>query len=91
MIIPNFLAQIPVVEQHEDGKFYFTPEMQGMFSQLFSTLAQNLGQEGLVPPPQTAANIALLTNSQPFTLVGDSTNDLLKVRLGGIFKTIQTA
>jgi hypothetical protein len=74
-----------------DSDGNITPEWQIIFDQLFSQLNINFSNEGLVVPNQIASNINLLINSSNFTLIGDSTNNLLKVNLNGVFKTITTS
>lgn len=90
MNIPTLL-RTPVVEKGMDGNYYFTPQMFKIFSQLFTQLQQNVGADGFVVSPQTAANIATFVNPDNFTLIGDSTNNLLKVFLNGSLKTVTTS
>lgn len=83
MNIPNFLN-----EKIVDKEGYLTAPWQNMLIQLITELQKNAGNEGLVMPSQTAANIALLTNSSNGTLVYDSTNNIPKVNVNGTFKSI---
>lgn len=86
MNIPTF-----VTKKIADENGNLTSEWQLIFDQLFSQIGVNLSNEGLVVPSQSSSNISLLTKSLPFTLVGDSTNNVLKVNLNGIFKTVTTS
>ena len=56
--IPNFI-DTPAVDK--DG--YFTPEWKAILQQLFTTLLQTIGSEGLVAPTQNAANVAIIQNN----------------------------
>jgi hypothetical protein len=91
MIIPSVIA-----ERITDQNGVLTPAWQNIFMQLFTQLQINFSDEGLVVPSQTTANIALLTTSPFFTLVGDRDTNELKVALdNGMgepeFKVIQTS
>ncbi len=74
-----------------DSEGYLTPEARQTLEQLFTEMQNNLSEQGLVPPSQTADTIAALTQASPFTIIGDSTNDLPKIKVGGVFKTILTS
>lgn len=68
-----------------------TNEWRSIFQQLFEVLQARIGDEGIVIPSQSAANIGLLTNSSNGTLVYDSTNNLVKINIAGAWKTITTS
>lgn len=87
MEIPSYL-EAQVID--ENGRF--TPVWQRIMQQLLQELQINLSDEGIVMPSQSAANITVLTTAAVNgTLVYDSTNDLPKVNVAGVFKTILTA
>ena len=48
---------------------------------------QSLSNEGIVIPPQTASNIALLTQSMNGTIIYNSDANSFQGKLGGVFKT----
>lgn len=85
MNVPNF-----VYERVVDEKGFLTSAWQKWFNQLINELNQNFGQEGVVMPSQSTANIALLTNALKGTMVYDSTTNNPKVNVNGTFKTIVT-
>lgn len=87
MNIPN-VPKEPLL--HEDGKNVH-PVWANFFDFLINQLQGNLGNEGIVTPGQETVNINLLTNSQPFTILGDKTSNELKVYLNGAWKTITTS
>jgi hypothetical protein len=74
-----------------DKEGYLTPEARLIMEQLFTEMQNNLSEQGFVPPSQTADTIAALTEAAPFTIIGDATNDLPKIKVGGVFKTILTS
>ncbi len=90
MNIPNFV-DIPVIVKRNDG-YYWSDEWRAIMIALIQTLQTNASNEGLVPPSQSAANIGIITPSaQTFTLIGDTTNNKLKVKLqDGTFHSITT-
>lgn len=67
----------------EDGRM--TAAWSNFFSQFIQKTQASIGNaanEGLVPPPLTSAQQSVVqTGAQPGTLVYDSTNDKLIVRL----------
>lgn len=87
MNVDNF-----VHEQMVDENGYLTYSWALWFNQLINQLQKNVGPEGYVVPSLEATKIAQLTgpSTQDGTLVYDSTNNLLKVRIAGVFKTVQT-
>ena len=85
MNIPNF-EDIPVIVKKGDD-YYWSDEWRFILQQLFQTLQQNAGNEGLVPPSQTTANISIIQpNAQNGTIIYDSTTDQLKGLIAGVFK-----
>ena len=87
MKIPSF-ENIKFVD--ENGML--TPEWRTILWQLFEGLQNNFSNEGLVPPSQTAANIALLnpTVSLPGTIVYDTTDNVLKADIANTWQTLET-
>jgi TM2 domain-containing membrane protein YozV len=85
--IPSF-ENIKFVD--ENGML--TPEWRTILWQLFEGLQNNFSNEGLVPPSQTAANIALLnpTVSLPGTIVYDTTDNVLKADIANTWQTLET-
>lgn len=84
--IPSFVGTQVVTK---DG--YFTPVWANIMSQLIEQLQLNYSAEGLTVPDQTASNITLLNTTESANkFLVDSDNDLLKINLGGVFKTIPT-
>lgn len=81
--------QIPAFEQVKfvDEQGMLTPTAEQMLKLLFQQLTQNVGTEGFIIPSQSAANIALLTNSANGTILYDSTNNTFKGLVAGVFKT----
>lgn len=86
MMIPNF----------ENTKFVdrngnLTAEWQLILQQLFTLLQTNLSNEGYKLPQQTTAIITSLNTAASIgNLIYDSTLDVAKVNLAGVYKTIQT-
>lgn len=74
-----------------DDEGYWSDSWRSIMQQLFETLQSKMNAEGLVVPSQSAANIALLTNSPNGTLVYDYDNNLLKIRINSAWKTITTS
>ncbi len=87
MIIQNPPKE-PIV--HENGRDIH-PVWGAFFDNLINILQRNLSDEGIITPGQSTTDITLLTNAAPFTLIGDSTTNELKVNLNGVFKTITTS
>lgn len=86
MNIPNN-PDIPVIIKREDGNYYWTEEWQNIWDQLFQTLQLNASEEGLVPPSQSTANIAIIEpTSKEGTIIYDSTTKQFKGNEGGVFK-----
>ena len=73
-----------------DENGYLTQEWRSILQALFEGLQYQVSDEGLIIPSQSAANIALLTNSPNGSLVYDSDNDLAKINIAGSWKTITT-
>jgi hypothetical protein len=70
----------------EDGMM--TQEWRLFFSQLIQALQASFKLEGIVVPPQTAAEIAALTAiTSHNNIVYDSTNNLFKGNVNGTWKT----
>jgi hypothetical protein len=93
MLVPNYIFSKLVYTEGED-KGQITEEWEVAFSQLFTELQTNFSNEGLVAPsqPSTAPNnFAIIQPAAlPGTLLFDSTNDVLNVRLqDGLFHPIQ--
>lgn len=80
-----------VESQVVDNNGYLTPIWRNIFISLFEQLQSNFSDEGLVVPSLPTDSIAQLTGSDPFTLIGDSTLNLLKVNIAGTFKTVTTS
>jgi len=83
---PNFLNSKPVNEKGE-----WSPEWQNLLQQFFSFAQNNLSNEGHVMPAQSNANITLLgakDNVPNGTVWHDETNNVLKVKLNNVIKTI---
>jgi hypothetical protein len=97
MNIPN----LPIGEVLKEDK-NFTDAFLDFFITLIKTLQLNLGNEGLVPPTQTAANISTIQDNQlpngsytcQFgTILYDSTNNTMRMAIDDgagapIFKTV---
>ena len=81
---------IPVFENIKfvDDNGFLTAEWQDILQDLFRTLQLNFSDEGLVMPKQTAANIALLADSENGAMVYDTDNDEAMVNIAGTFKKI---
>jgi hypothetical protein len=82
MLVPSF-----PVEKVIDDKGYLTPAWRTFFEQLLQNMNQSLSNEGIVIPPQTASNIALLTQSMNGTIIYNSDANSFQGKLGGVFKT----
>lgn len=83
MTIPVF-DNIRVID--ENG--IFTPEWRAIIQDLFQTLQSRFSAEGLVMPSQSVTNINLLNNSDNGALVYDSTDNLPKIRVNGVWENI---
>lgn len=83
MTIPVF-DNIRVVD--ENG--IFTPEWRAIIQNLFQTLQDRFSNEGLVMPSQSVTNINQLNNSDNGALVYDETTNLPKIRVNGIWETL---
>lgn len=95
--VANFL-DTPVV--NKDGQF--TDEWRNIMQQVFQSLQLNFGNEGLVMPTQTDANITTIQNNvdnngnptaQYGTILYDSTNNSIRISINNglnapIFKTV---
>jgi hypothetical protein len=66
-----------------------TDTWRNIFIQLLAELNANASDEGLIPPSQSTANIALLDTSKVGALVYDSDTNELKVNINGTFKVVQ--
>lgn len=93
-IIPNLPPQnLPFVKKHKDGNYYLTDEWYGHLSNQTLALHGTIlpGYEGLVPPSNSATNIALLTNSANGTIIYNADTDKLNTVIAGIYKEITTS
>jgi len=84
-IIPDLPRGSNLIDK--DGRL--TAEWALFLDKLISALQGTLNQEGLAVPPQTAANIALLTGTASLgNILYDSTNNSFRGNLGpGVWKT----
>jgi len=84
--------KIPVFDNIKfvDKEGYLTPEWTNILQALFQSLQADFSDEGLVIPSQTAANISKLTDAPNWTVIGDTTNNLLKIKINGAWKSINT-
>ncbi len=84
-IIPDLPRGTNVVDK--DGRL--TAEWALFLDKLISALQNTINQEGLAIPPQTAANIALLTGAASLgSILYDSTDNSFRGNLGaGVWKT----
>jgi hypothetical protein len=90
MKIPNFL-NLKVIETEGENTGRLTPEAHNMFSELFTALQLNLSEEGFNIPQQTTANIeSLEDDNDNGNILYDKEEHKVKVRIDGIYKTIQT-
>lgn len=85
MKIPNFINN-----KFVDENGMLTETWRMILNILFDQMQKNVSEEGFVIPSMTEENIALLINSVNGTLIYDKTNNLLKIKENGIFKTIST-
>jgi len=84
--------KIPVFDNIKfvDKEGYLTPGWSNILQELFQSLQADFSDEGLVIPSQTAADIAKLTDAPNWTVIGDTTNNLLKIKINGVWKSINT-
>lgn len=82
MLVPTLVQQ-----QVVDEKGFLTPQWRQFFEQLLQNMQQSLSDEGFLIPPQSAANIALLTDSPNGTIIYDETNNEFKGKKAGSFMT----
>lgn len=83
-LFPDLPRETPLTNQ--DGKMHELWQL--FFDQLILALQTNLKPEGFVIPPETAANIALLTGSESNNnIIYDSTNNAFKGNIAGTWKT----
>lgn len=81
---------IPVFDNIKfiDENGLLTPEWRAILQDLFQTLQTRFSDEGLVMPSQSVTNIGLLNNSDDGALVYDETTNLPKIRVNGIWETL---
>jgi hypothetical protein len=81
---------IPVFDNIKfiDENGLLTPEWRAILQDLFQTLQARFSDEGLVMPSQSVTNISQLNNSDDGALVYDSTNNVAKIRINGVWQTI---
>ena len=89
-IFPDLPRETDFVMKDDKGNIKVHPLWIWYFQNLTLALQTNFSPEGLLIPPQTAANLAALTNSQGGILLYDSTNNLGKINISGTFRTIVT-
>ena len=84
--------KIPVFDniRFVDKEGYLTPEWTNILQELFQVLHLTISDEGFLIPDQTQTNIDKLTSSPNWTMIGDSTNNLLKVKINGAWRTVTT-
>lgn len=85
MNIPNYIPEKVITK---DGDF--TAGWMIVIQNLLQELQNNVGNNGFVIPSLTFAQISQLTNSVNGTMIYDTTNNVLRVNIGGTFKIIQT-
>jgi hypothetical protein len=87
MNIPNF--QDSQVIDPKTGKW--TDEWKQIMQALFQSLQNSAGNEGLVAPGQTTANIATIqTNAPNGAIIYDSTTNEFKGNMNGTFRVFLT-
>jgi len=81
---------IPVFDNIKfvDESGLLTPEWRAILQNLFQTLQTRFSNEGLVMPSQSVTNINLLIDSDNGALVYDETTNLPKIRVNGIWETL---
>lgn len=83
---------LPRDKQMVDNRGYIKPAWDLFFQQLVMTLQTNFKPEGIVIPPQALTNINLLTgNTSNNNILYDSTNNLFKGNVNGVWKTFTLA
>ena len=88
MNVPN----LPPDKTLVDATGKITDTWYTFFSQLIVLMQQNLSDQGIKLPQQTAETITSLNTAQSTgALLYDSTNDLLKVNIDGTFRTVTTS
>ncbi len=86
-VFPDLPRNEPLVDSSGNMTMYW----QLFFQNLVLALQTNFKNEGFAIPPQSASNIALLTGDQSIgNIVYDSTNDVFKGNMAGIWKTFLT-
>ena len=82
--------KIPVFDNIKfvDKEGYLTPGWSNILQELFQSLQADFSDEGLVIPSQTAADIAKLTDAPNWTVIGDTTNNALKIKIDDELRTI---
>ena len=86
-VFPN----LPRTKQLVDKDGMLTEPWQWYFSQLNRALQNTFTPEGFNLPPQTADNIALLTNSESGSVLYNSTTNKGMINENGTWKTITTS
>lgn len=84
MIVPNF-NNVKVV--NPDGRL--TQEWVFFFSSLIEELQDNFQRFGVVVPRFTQDEIVGMSDAEDGSVVYDTTNNALKVKVSGVFKTVQ--
>jgi hypothetical protein len=81
---------IPVFDNIKfiDANGLLTPEWRAILQDLFQTLQARFSNEGLVMPSQPSTNISQLNSSDNGALVYDETSNLPKIRVNGIWETL---
>lgn len=87
MKVPNIMNI-----QFFDAEGKMTPDGAAFFSQLTSELQKNFSEEGLVPPSQSTANVAVIEDAVPapgtiLIEVDGMGVQTAKIYLNGSFKT----
>lgn len=85
------IPTMPVSEKIVNKDGTIATEWKNFFDELLTAMQQNLSNEGLVAPSQSAANVAKLTQSSNGTLLYDQTNNEEMVRINGAYTKIVTA
>lgn len=74
-----------------DDNGMYTPQWQTLLTQLITELTKNFGTEGIITPGLPSSEILLLNNMVNGTMIYDQTNNLQKILINGVLKTIQTS
>lgn len=96
MLIPNIPPRqhevLEVLTQPDGSKRYMMhPAWHDFLSQLTIELQNNASNQGIVIPQQSQDNIVNFLNPQKFgAMVYDSTNNLAKININGVYRTITT-